>query len=148
MVSRRRITAALIGLIVLVVGGWLVNGYVDDGTSDRPVPGTTSTQPDRRVPGADSGLDVVGLSTLPPEVSRTWDLIEADGPFPYRKDGSVFGNREGLLPRKAGGYYREYTVPTPGSPDRGPRRLVTGSADELYYTADHYSSFVVVDPEK
>lgn len=149
MVSRRRISAALIGLIVLVLGGWLVNGVVDQGASPSgPVPGTASSAPSRVVPGAESGLDVVGLSSLPPEADRTWRLIEQDGPFPYRKDGSVFGNREGLLPRKGSAYYREYTVPTPGSDDRGARRLVTGSADELYYTSDHYSSFVVVDTEK
>ncbi|MGH3516677.1 MAG: ribonuclease domain-containing protein [Haloechinothrix sp.] len=134
MFSRRRITAALIGLIVLVVGGWLVRDVVADGGGP--------------VPGAESGLEAVGLSTLPAAADRTWDLIEAGGPFPYRKDGSVFGNREGLLPDQASGYYRVYTVPTPGSSDRGARRLVTGAEDELYYTSDHYASFVVVDPEK
>ncbi|MGH3451680.1 MAG: ribonuclease domain-containing protein [Haloechinothrix sp.] len=135
MFSRTRITAALIGLIVLVVGGWLVRDVVADGG-----PGA--------IPDVDSGFDVVELSSLPPEARQTWELIEADGPFPYRQDGSVFGNREGLLPRKSSGYYREYTVATTGGPDRGARRLVTGSAGELYYTRDHYESFVVVDQEK
>lgn len=60
----------------------------------------------------------------------------------------MFGNREGILPRKPSGYYHEYTVPTPGSPDRGARRLVTGEGGEVYYTADHYASFVVVDPRR
>jgi ribonuclease T1 len=68
--------------------------------------------------------------------------IQSKGPFPYpHKDGSVFGNRERRLPEKPRGYYREYTVPTPGSPDRGARRIVVGSAGELYYTDNHYRSF-------
>ncbi|MFE3453685.1 ribonuclease domain-containing protein [Nonomuraea sp. NPDC059194] len=86
------------------------------------------------------------LSSLPAEAAKTWRLIQSDGPFPYRRDGVVFQNRERLLPPQKRGYYHEYTVPTPGSRDRGARRLVTGSdVDELYYTGDHYRSFVVVD---
>ena len=68
-------------------------------------------------------------------------LIQQGGPFPYRQDGVVFQNREGVLPRKASGYYHEYTVTTPGSPDRGARRIVTGGRGEMYYTSDHYASF-------
>jgi guanyl-specific ribonuclease Sa len=98
------------------------------------------------VPGADSGLPVEPLSSLPAQVKTTWELIGRGGPFPYpRNDGVAFQNREKLLPAKPADYYREYTVPTPGSDDRGARRLVTGSSDEVYYTADHYESFVVVD---
>ncbi|MFC7740108.1 ribonuclease domain-containing protein [Nocardiopsis composta] len=68
------------------------------------------------------------------------------GPFPYPQDGSTFHNREGLLPPQDTGYYKEYTVETPGSPDRGARRIVTGdSHQEDYYTADHYASFDLVD---
>jgi guanyl-specific ribonuclease Sa len=101
------------------------------------------------VAGADSGLPVRALSTLPREAGDTWKLIQAGGPFPYpRNDDVVFANRERLLPQKNSGYYHEYTVRTPGSPDRGARRLVTGEAAELYYTGDHYSSFVVVDPSR
>lgn len=86
------------------------------------------------------------LSGLPPQVAQTVRLIERGGPFPYpRNDGVVFHNSEHRLPREPDGYYHEYTVPTPGSPDRGPRRLVTGKAGELYYTADHYGHFVRVD---
>lgn len=141
MLNRRRITAALIGLLVLVLGGWLIQDVVgaENGAGD-----TGST-----VPGVESGLRVEPLSALPEQARQTWELIEQDGPFPYPgKDGSVFGNREKLLPLKESGYYREYTVPTPGSQDRGARRLVTGESAELYYTADHYSSFVVVDPRR
>jgi len=83
----------------------------------------------------------IGIAQLPPEARNTLRLIERGGPFPYRKDGTVFGNRERLLPANPRGYYREYTVPTPGSRDRGARRIVTGEQGERYYTADHYRSF-------
>ena len=92
----------------------------------------------------------VGWEQLPPQARHTIVLIRAGGPFPYaRKDGSVFANREGALPRRPRGYYREYTVPTPGVRDRGPRRIVAGSgpgrdvrtSGEYYYTDDHYASF-------
>ncbi len=83
----------------------------------------------------------VAVAQLPPEARRTLALIHQGGPFPYAKDGSVFGNREGLLPRRDRGYYREYTVPTPGSRDRGARRIIAGQLAEYWYTADHYRSF-------
>lgn len=83
----------------------------------------------------------VSLSSLPPEARTTLRLIEAGGPFPYRRDGIEFQNRERRLPIQGRGYYREYTVPTPGSRDRGARRIVSGQAAEYYYTADHYRSF-------
>lgn len=72
-------------------------------------------------------------------------LIKASGPFPYGKDGSVFSNREGRLPQQDSGYYHEYTVPTPSSPDRGARRIVSGRAGELYYTRDHYQTFLRIN---
>jgi ribonuclease T1 len=75
-------------------------------------------------------------------IQTTIGLIRAGGPFPYAKDGSEFHNREGRLPQKGPGYYREYTVETAGSPDRGARRIVAGRDGELYYTRDHYRSFV------
>jgi ribonuclease T1 len=91
-----------------------------------------------RGPGA---LETVPVGELPPEARQTIALIRAGGPFPYEKDGSVFANREGLLPRRARGYYREYTVSTPGRRDRGARRIVTGRSAEYYWTEDHYRSF-------
>lgn len=101
------------------------------------------------MPGADSGLPVKALSTLPAQAADTWKLIRAGGPYPYpRNDDVVFENREKRLPSKQSGYYREYTVKTPGSADRGARRLISGRAHELFYTGDHYSSFVVVDPAR
>lgn len=95
----------------------------------------------------DSGqIPNVELNTLPPQAQAMHELIERGGPFPFRKDGTVFGNRERLLPGKPRGYYREYTVRTPGSHDRGARRIVCGGEqpqrpDQCYYTADHYASF-------
>lgn len=93
-----------------------------------------------------SGYAGVALAELPPQAAETRQLIDEGGPFPYpERDGSVFGNREGILPDCPDGHYREYTVPTPGSPDRGERRLVAGQKGELFYTGDHYQSFVLVE---
>ena len=90
---------------------------------------------------ASSPVGTIRAADLPPEARHVAALIERGGPFPYRKDGSVFANRERLLPRRDHGYYREYTVPTPGARDRGARRIVGGRNGELYYTDDHYRSF-------
>ena len=88
----------------------------------------------------------MALAELPREAQQTDQLIRAGGPFPYAKDGVTFGNRERLLPRRERGYYREYTVPTPGASNRGTRRIVCGGApvrhpEVCYYTDDHYASF-------
>ncbi len=88
-----------------------------------------------------SGLPFVLLAQLPPEAAETVELIDAGGPFPEDEDGGTFGNREDLLPDEQMGYYAEYTVPTPGSEDRGARRIVAGDEGELYWTEDHYRSF-------
>ncbi|WP_394613046.1 ribonuclease domain-containing protein [Lentzea sp. JNUCC 0626] len=144
----RRLTVALVGLIALVVIGWFVKDTTSSAPpveSSKPVASSAA----QGLPGAASGLDVQALSKLPVEAAKTWKLIEANGPFPYpRNDGVTFQNREKRLPAKDSGYYKEYTVPTPGSPDRGARRIVTGSSKEVFYTGDHYSSFVVVDVAK
>ena len=86
-------------------------------------------------------VDWVLLADLPREAQQTLVLIKNDGPFPYARDGIVFGNYEKRLPLRQRGYYREYTVKTPGRRDRGARRIVAGQADEFYYTDDHYRSF-------
>lgn len=123
--NRRRISVALAGLILLGLGWWLVKDLSG---------------------GQAAGIPTRTLSALPPEVARTWRLIEAGGPFPYpHLDGATFDNRDERLPRKPSGYYHEYTVPTPGSADPGPRRLVTGGGHELYYTGDQDRTFVAVD---
>jgi ribonuclease T1 len=93
--------------------------------------------------------DEVSVHTLPREARETLALIKRGGPFPYARDDTVFGNYERRLPVRPRGYYREYTVPTPGARDRGARRIVAGagavadvkSSNEYYYTADHYRSF-------
>jgi ribonuclease T1 len=95
--------------------------------------------------GSRVGAATVHVTELPRNGRETYELIRLGGPFPYDKDGTVFGNRERLLPIEKRGYYREYTVKTPGSRDRGARRIVCGGPPRTphacYYTADHYASF-------
>jgi ribonuclease T1 len=86
-------------------------------------------------------LSVVAFTQLPAEARHTIALIREGGPFPYDRDGVVFGNFERHLPRQDRGYYREYTVPTPGVAHRGARRIIAGRGGELYYTDDHYRTF-------
>lgn len=91
-------------------------------------------------------MATVSLSELPAQARETERLIRSGGPFPYSKDGTVFGNRERRLPAQVRGFYREYTVKTPGERDRGARRIVCGGhqprqPEACYYTADHYASF-------
>lgn len=91
-------------------------------------------------------MPVVELARMPAQAQQTYRLIHQGGSFEFSKDGSVFGNRERLLPAKARGYYREYTVKTPGARDRGARRIVCGGGqpqrpESCYYTGDHYASF-------
>lgn len=104
-----------------------------------PVAGHARTLP------LSSGSGSIALADLPPEARASYALIRKGGPFPYDKDGTVFGNRERLLPPQKRGYYHEYTVRTPGSSGRGARRIVCGgkprTPDACYFTSDHYSSF-------
>jgi guanyl-specific ribonuclease Sa len=104
-------------------------------------PRASSSQAARTDKQQTDGFATIAFDDLPREAKQTIDLIQQGGPFPYNKDGSVFGNRERLLPSRPSGYYREYTVETPGSDDRGARRIVAGEDGELYYTDDHYDSF-------
>ena len=102
--------------------------------------------PSPNAPGAsDSRLPVRALCALPQQAAQVWRTIQSGGRLTYSRDGIVFNNAERLLPAHNRGYYHEYTVPTPGSRDRGARRLITGQGHEVYYTGDHYASFVVVD---
>ncbi|GAA2929774.1 hypothetical protein GCM10020221_27000 [Streptomyces thioluteus] len=111
--------------------------------------GTALAAPAPSAPLSGATLKAVGhvcYSALPSQAHDTLDLIDEGGPYPYPKDGTVFSNREGQLPQQRTGYYHEFTVVTPGSPDRGARRIITGAqAQEDYYTADHYRSFSRVD---
>lgn len=90
---------------------------------------------------AENRIPAVSVAGLPPEARVTLARIKKGGPFPYKRDGVVFNNFERRLPVKERGYYREYTVPTPGARDRGARRIVAGRNGELYYTDDHYRTF-------
>ncbi len=126
MVSRRW------SVFVLALAGMACTGLVH-----------ARQEPHRTDPAA------MSLTELPVEGQQTYRLIHQGGPFPYEKDGSVFGNRERQLPRQARGYYREYTVRTPGASDRGARRIVCGGEvprkpEACYYTADHYATFRLV----
>jgi ribonuclease T1 len=112
----RRATAALLAVTLFACG-------------DSPAQRTTEAIPE------------VAAAELPAQTRDTIALIRKGGPFPYERDGIVFGNFEKLLPLKERGYYREYTVRTPGAGNRGARRIVAGKGGELYYTDDHYASF-------
>ena len=92
------------------------------------------------------GLAAIGAADLPKEGRETLALIRKGGPYPYSKDGSIFSNRERVLPKHPRGYYREYTVKTPGARDRGARRIICGGMQQLscYYTGDHYASFRMI----
>ena len=94
----------------------------------------TAAEPQRSIP-------TVNAADLPKEARQTIALIKKGGPYPYKKDGSVFGNFEKFLPLHERGYYKEFTVPSPGARDRGARRIILGKAGELYYTDNHYASF-------
>ncbi|ATL31636.1 ribonuclease domain-containing protein [Streptomyces formicae] len=111
-----------------------------------PVAATASAAPAAPVSYSVTAVGEICYSALPSQAHDTLDLIDKGGPYPFPQDGTVFQNREGELPQQSSGYYHEYTVITPGSDDRGARRIVTGDkSQEDYYTADHYASFDLVD---
>ena len=93
------------------------------------------------LPGFGFSIQEIPAKALPPEARTTLSLIRKGGPFPYQHDGITFGNREKFLPQRERGWYREYTVKTPGAKDRGARRIVAGRDGTLYYSDDHYRSF-------
>jgi ribonuclease T1 len=106
-------------------------------TAALALPGHAQRAP---IPGRGEVVEVA-VSELPPEAHETLRLIRKGGPFPYAKDGAIFSNREGILPRQKRGYYREYTVKTPGERTRGARRIIWGAGGEFFYTEDHYNHF-------
>ncbi len=125
----------LFAVVIGIAGLVLISQYGGTETSSAPQPTATDSTPS-------------SIGSLPQEAVDTIALIQSDGPFPYRRDGAVFMNRERRLPEHERGYWREYTVPTPGETDRGARRIVHGEGDEYYYTDDHYGSFKRVYPPK
>jgi ribonuclease T1 len=142
-----------LGWLVVIVVALAACGFpLPEPSGATPIP--TAPAPSSAVASAvaslgldpDSGLPLVALSALPPEATEVMGLIGVGGPFPYPQDGAVFENREALLPDADVGYYHEYTVPTPGSPDRGARRIVIADQGEAYWTDDHYASFWRIAP--
>lgn len=129
--------AVAVAVAVVLLAAWIAVAALGGQPSTSAPDGTTD---------AASGLPIIARDALPSEARTTLGLIAAGGPFPYRADGSVYENRERLLPIRPVGTYREYTVVTPGSADRGARRIVTGRAGEAWWTADHYSSFARIVP--
>ncbi|MEU1803098.1 ribonuclease [Streptomyces sp. NPDC019937] len=131
---------ARIGALGALAASLVIGGTAVTATATPAAPAT--------VVSARALADVgdICYSKLPSQAHDTLGLIEKGGPYPFPQDGTVFQNREGILPAQSSGYYHEYTVITPGSDDRGARRIVTGKkTDEDYYTADHYESFDLVD---
>ena len=131
---------------VLILG--LVGGVLSSTSGNNTSPSaTTAPLVDAPPITQVSDLPYVTIDELPPEAVETLQLVVAGGPFPFERDGVTFQNREGLLPPEAEGYYREYTVITPGEDDLGARRLVVGGDFEVaYYTDDHYDSFRAFQP--
>lgn len=153
--TRGRQLATAAAVAVLAWAGITLPGSGDDDPQappSAPAPEQGEFAPDSPADSTEPSDQEVGETAgqIPQderaEVARVLGEIEAGNPLPYEQDGATFQNREGLLPSQPLGYYREYTVPTPGSPDRGARRLVIGEGGETYYTNDHYASFVQIDP--
>lgn len=123
-------------------------------SSAKPTPATSgssaSAAASRKTdaPANPSKLPVIKASQLPKEGQQTLALIGKGGPYPYDRDGINFGNFEGVLPKQPGGYYREFTVPTPGASNRGAKRIIVGNGGEKYYTEDHYASFSFIQEDQ
>jgi ribonuclease T1 len=161
-VERRTLTRGGLAAVLVVAAIYVLLGgdldlddltgnetTTDQTTTEAPAPETRTEAPDEQTttqgaPQPQGGGDISQQEAQ--EIARVLALIEAGGPFPHDQDGTTFSNREGLLPPHPEGYYKEYTCETPGSDDRGARRLVIGSGGETYYTADHYESFTQIDP--
>lgn len=139
-------------LLALAIGTWWQQRDRAERVEDAgprataPAPSQKVDKPSQKPDEPSEKLDeVVRDAEERAELQKTLDLIARGGPFPFRNDGTVFANRERHLPQHERGYYREYTVVTPGSPDRGARRVVRGNGGETYYTRDHYRTFVRID---
>ena len=152
----RRASPLVLGAVAVLVVALVALGLsLTRGTGPTGADGPTAAAPTRTsATGATassgrstpvSGLPTIAESALPDEADTTLAVLRAGGPFPYEEDDGVFGNRERILPRQPTGYYREYTVETPGERDRGPRRIIAGEDGDLYWTTDHYASFRQVE---
>jgi ribonuclease T1 len=134
---------ALAAVLAVAIAGLTGCGGSSSQSTNAASAGTAAVRPAGPVLKP-AGMATIAESALPPEAREVLRRIDAGGPFQHRQDGVTFQNRERLLPKQSGGYYREYTVDTPGAQDRGARRLILGRQGELYYTADHYRSFLWV----
>ncbi|YCK81141.1 ribonuclease [Arthrobacter sp. D3-18] len=146
LVAFAGLVIAVVVLVVAMVGGGSLTTQ-----STTPAPNFSSASPAVVSPASTnpastnpSTLPTINAAQLPKEARQTLALIAKGGPYPYERDGVNFGNFEGLLPKKSGGFYKEYTVPTPGEPDRGARRIIVGKDSAKYYTPDHYESFMFI----
>jgi len=129
----RKTLSGLAGLVIVVIAA-VVGVNQAEGHDGSPSAASSASS------SGSSGS--IAVSALPSQAREVLDEIDHGGPFEYPgKDGSVFGNYEGVLPHEASGYYHEYTVDTPGAQTRGTRRIITGKNGELYWTADHYNTF-------
>ncbi|MBH1936528.1 guanine-specific ribonuclease N1 and T1 [Streptomyces sp. AV19] len=137
----RSLTVLLAALPLFLLPACSSGGH---GKSSKTPATASSGRASGATPSWAKGMRTVTPDRLPPEARRTLELIDKGGPFPYPKDGTVFGNYENRLPKQPRGYYHEYTVPTPEARNRGARRIVTGSHSERYYTGDHYKTFEAV----
>jgi ribonuclease T1 len=142
--NRRSVTTVVVVMLSVAFTAFLIK-FAQDHDGETVTlggdPAGTSQTVETGDTDPESGLPWVREDELPVEGQATRALIDQGGPFPYDRDGAVFHNLEGILPTRDDGYYREYTVITPGSTDRGARRIVTGSGDEYFWTDDHYESF-------
>ncbi|MET9038789.1 ribonuclease domain-containing protein [Streptomyces mirabilis] len=138
----RWVPRALVGLFLCL--GVLLTGCSSTESAGTGAVTDAPSAARSAVPTWAQGMGTVDATRLPAEARTTLALIDKGGPFPYARDGVVFGNLEGMLPKHQRGYYHEYTVKTPGAHDRGARRIVTGQGGEIYYTGDHYKSFRAV----
>ena len=99
-------------------------------------------------PAGKDAIGIIAVADLPAEARETLRTIKRGGPFPYERDGAVFGNYERILPKRPRGYYHEYTVKTPRARNRGARRIVCGPLPECYYTPDHYWTFKRIEEKE
>jgi ribonuclease T1 len=144
MVNMRRKSNPLVWVVVAFAV--FVTALWQQRAEEAPAP--ASSRVESQSPGVESKWSRVAEVVPAAErtqLLQTLSLIDRGGPYTSQKDGSTFSNREGRLPAQPRGYYREYTVPTPGAKNRGARRVVQGRGGETWYTRDHYKTFVRID---